>query len=311
MAVASGSRHGHRVNFGGNRRRLYVFAVGTDPANPGIRPLYVKSSADGANFTDWQNLGGNLTAAPGVAAFNGRLYVFAAGVDPANSAIHPLYVKSAADGANFTDWINIGGNLTDAPAAAAFNGRLYAIAKGIDPGNPTIFPLYLKSSADGTNFGEWQNLGGNLTAAPAAVEFGRRLHLFAAGTGSGNRPLYVKSSVDGANFGDWTNLGGNLTAAPAAAAYSPSGVPTLAVLARGSEGALYLKTSTDGATYAEWRSLGGLLKGAPAATGLGGAALSPRSRLRRCPLNPILTAIAAPLGMVSAWSGGGFTTRPR
>lgn len=249
--------------------RLYAFAVGVDPADPNIHPLYVKSSADGANWTGWQSLGGNLTAAPAAAAFNGRLYVFAAGTDPQNPAVRPLYVKSSADGTAFGDWASLGGNLTDAPAATAFNGRLYALAKGIDPTSPGVYPLYLKSSADGSTFGDWSNLGGNLTAAPAAAAFGGRLHLFAAGTAGGMRPLYTKSSADGSNFTDWANLGGDLTSAPAAAVYFPAQQATLAVLARGSDGALYLRTTLDGAAYADWRSLGGFLKGAPAAAGLG------------------------------------------
>ncbi len=223
-----------------------------------------------STFSEWASQGGVLADAPAAASFGGRLYVFAVGIDPANPAIRPLYVKSSADGATFTGWANLGGNLTDAPAAAEFGGRLYAVASGVDPGNPAIRPLYIKTSADGATFGEWQSLGGNLTAAPAAASFNGRLHLFAAGTDGGTRPLYVKSSADGATFTGWANLGGNLTAAPAAAVYYPNGVASLAVLARGSEGALYLKTSADGANFTEWRSLGGLLKGAPAAAGFSG-----------------------------------------
>ena len=62
-----------------------------------------------------------------------------------------LTVSRSRDGVHWDGWQDLGGNLTAAPAAAAFGGRLYAFAKGVDPQRPTIFPLYAKSSADGAS----------------------------------------------------------------------------------------------------------------------------------------------------------------
>ncbi|HET8625911.1 MAG TPA: S8 family serine peptidase, partial [Thermomicrobiales bacterium] len=159
--------------------------------------------------------------------------------------------------AGWSLWASQGGILSDAPAAAGFDGRVYVFAKGSDNA------LYVKSSADGTTFTGWTDLGGILTAAPAAASAGGRLYVFAKGS---DAALYVTSSADGANWAPWQSLGGILTAAPAAA----SAGGTLYVLARGSDGALYLRSSPDGATWTGWRSLGGILTGPPAAAGFDG-----------------------------------------
>jgi len=232
--------------------------------------------ATDTGFTCWSSQGGILSEAPAGTDLNGTLYVFAVGVDPQNPAIHPLYFKTSTDGTNFSAYQSLGGNLTSAPAAASFNGRLYVFASGVDTSNPTIHPLYARSF-DGHAWTDWSSLGGNLTDAPAAATFGGRLYAFAKGVDPQNSnvyPLYVKSSVDGSNFDEWRSLGGNLTAAPAAASYTPTGgVPTLAVFARGTEGALYIRRSMDGINFTDWSSLYGNLKGAPAATSFHGSRL--------------------------------------
>ncbi|HEX5501992.1 MAG TPA: S8 family serine peptidase [Thermomicrobiales bacterium] len=155
-------------------------------------------------------------------------------------------------------WASQGGVLTDAPAAAGFNGRVYVFARGTDNA------LYVKSSADGATFTAWRSLGGVLTAAPATASLGGRLYTFARGA---DNALYVRSSLDGTTWTDWASLGGVLTAAPAAA--SANGA--LYVLARGTDDALYLRSSPDGAAWTPWRSLGGVLTAPPAAAGFRGA----------------------------------------
>lgn len=157
----------------------------------------------------------------------------------------------------WTGWTSLGGVLSDSLSAANFGGRVYVFAKGSDKA------LYVKSSADGTNFTEWSSLGGVLTAAPAAASSGGKLYVFARGY---DNALYVKSSSDGSTFTDWSSLGGVLTAAPAAT--SVSGV--LYVFAKGADNSLYEKHSSDGAAFTGWRNLGGVLTAAPAASGFQG-----------------------------------------
>lgn len=165
-----------------------------------------------------------------------------------------------AEAESWTGWTTLGGILTDSPAAASFNGRVYVFAKGSDDA------LYVKSSADGVNFTDWTNLGGILTAAPAAASANERLYVFAKGS---DNALYIKSSADGTTFTDWLNLGGILTAPPAAASLNN----VLYVFAKGSDNALYEKHAADGVNFTDWRSLGGILTAAPAAVGFQGRIL--------------------------------------
>lgn len=169
----------------------------------------------------------------------------------------PVPAPQPRDCSVYTCWASLGGLLTDSPAAASHQGRLYAFARGSDGA------LYAKASADGATYGDWTGLGGFLTAAPAAASHDGRLYVFARGT---DDALYYRSSGDGLNFSRWVNLGGRLTAAPAAASVNG----TLYVFARGTDYALYVKRATDGANFGDWVNLGGFLNDAPAAAGFGG-----------------------------------------
>lgn len=226
----------------------YVFVKGNDNA------LYVKSSADGINWSAWTNLGGVLTAAPAAATANGQLYVFVKGQDNA------LYIMSSRDGGSWSGWTNLGGVLTAAPAAAGVGNTLYVFVKGADNA------LYVKSTTDGTSFTPWSSQGGVLTAAPAAAALSGNIVVLAKGA---DNALYEKHSPDGVNYTDWRFLGGVLTAAPAAANDDPNGNGQLYILAKGADNALYARTTTDGVNVTDWAYYGGLLAGPPTATGTG------------------------------------------
>lgn len=266
--------------------------VPTAPATP------AKPMPGIGSWSSWQAQGGVLTDAPAAAAFGGRFYVFARGLDNA------LYVKSSADATYWTEWQWLGGVLTAAPAAASTSDRLYVLARGVDSA------MYIMSTRDGVTFTDWRGLGGVLNAPPAAASLNGRLFMFATGA---DNALYVMISSTGEDFGTWSRVGGVLTtgpaatsfldqvhvyvrgsdgalyetvtrdgtdfsswqsrggvllAAPAAAAAAPTGgPPTLYLLATGADGALYERHSLDGASYTGWRSLGGRLVGPPAAAG--------------------------------------------
>ncbi|HET8630867.1 MAG TPA: S8 family serine peptidase [Thermomicrobiales bacterium] len=166
-------------------------------------------------------------------------------------------VPTPPGGTTWSPWTNRGGVLTDSPAAASLNGRVFAFVRGSDNA------LYVKSSADGATWTDWSSLGGILTDAPAAASFDNALYVFAKGS---DNALYMMHSADGQTWSGWTRLGGILTAPPAAA--SANG--TLYVFAKGSDSALYMMSSTDGATFSAWRNLGGILTAAPAAAGFDG-----------------------------------------
>ena len=77
-------------------------------------------------WSGWESLGGVLTSAPAVAAWNyGRLDVFVKGTD--NALWHKWYQGG------WSSWESLGGVLTSAPAVASWSlGRLDVFAKGTD-----------------------------------------------------------------------------------------------------------------------------------------------------------------------------------
>jgi len=55
VAVASGGRHGHRVNFGGNRQRnraIYIVALTQRRCEPLAQAYYAKKRAEGKTGSD-------------------------------------------------------------------------------------------------------------------------------------------------------------------------------------------------------------------------------------------------------------------
>ena len=82
-------------------------------------------------FSGWHSDGGVLTAAPAAASYTPiggaeTLYLFARGTDGA------LYERHTTDGATYTDWASLGGQLVGPPAAAGAGSRLYVVVRWID-----------------------------------------------------------------------------------------------------------------------------------------------------------------------------------
>ena len=122
------------------------------------------------------------------------------------------------------------------------------------------------------SWGRRQPLGGVLASAPTAAEDSTgRMHVFGLGpdgtawhralsapdSASAPRPLSQSQQLGvSMSSSHWSSLGGELDTAPVAAVRSDGSV---AVIARGADGALYLKSQNAAAddTWAEWQSVGG------------------------------------------------------
>jgi hypothetical protein len=128
--------------------RIYQSVRGTDNG------IYNRSSADGTNWTAWQNFGGATLGGPDLEVFNGRLYQTVRGTD------NQIYNRSSADGTNWTAWQNFGGATLADPELKVFNGKLFQAVQGTDD------RIYTRDSFNGTNWNGWQERGG-LTPADA------------------------------------------------------------------------------------------------------------------------------------------------
>ncbi|MFN8538426.1 MAG: hypothetical protein U0232_13240 [Thermomicrobiales bacterium] len=172
--------------------------------------------------------------------FGGVVFVFA------RRGVGAVWVRQT-DGAWYGGWSPLGG-ATDAPPAAASNGRTLAVFIRDAAGQ-----LWVRRSLDGRVFDPWQPLG-ETAAAPVAVGAGGVISVF---TLDGEGMLAVRSSVDGGEFGAPVSLGGPLAAVPVAVAEDERPV----VIGTGMDGRRYRLEG--GATWGVWRPLGGA--GAPLA----------------------------------------------
>lgn len=103
----------------------------------------------------------------------------------------------------------------------------------------------------------FENLGGDLSSAPAVVETGSgKLEVFIRGK---NHKL-VQRSWDGTRWSGWKNLGGNLASAPAVV---HTGSGNLEVFIRGEQGDDLVQRSWNGSRWSGWKNLGGDIASAP------------------------------------------------
>lgn len=143
-------------------------------------------------------------------------------------------------------WQSLGGELTEAPAAASTGeNRLDVFARA------TNDALYRRSWTGKTWTG-WEELGGRLASAPAAVSWGPgRLDVFLRGI---NNKLWQWWS-DGPRSG-WQELDGELTSAPAVASQERG---SLDVFARATDMMLYRK-KWRGSSWGEWTPVPGSIR---------------------------------------------------
>ncbi|MDF2533057.1 MAG: hypothetical protein K0Q65_2638, partial [Clostridia bacterium] len=123
------------------------------PPAPGPGP------APGGRWSQWEDLGGVLTSAPGVSSWApNRLDTFVRGSD--NALYHKWW-----NGSRWSDWENLGGTLTSAPAAVSWgNNRIDVFGRGT---NNAMWHIFW----NGSRWSDWEDLGGGLTSAPAAASW--------------------------------------------------------------------------------------------------------------------------------------------
>ncbi len=113
----------------------------------------------------------------------------------------------------------------------------------------------------GSQWVEWQSLGGNHKYGPAAVSVAAdRVDVYSVGT---DNALWQKH-WNGTQWSNWESRGGTFTSGPAAVSLSPG---TVHLYARGADNALWQKW-WNGTQWSNWESLGGTLTSGPAAVSL-------------------------------------------
>lgn len=224
------------------RNRIDVVVRGTN------NHLYQAARVNGE--WAWYDLGGSLTSSPTCVSWGpNRIDVFARGAD--TSLVHLAF-----DGAGWSDWESLGGELAEGsgPDAASWGpNRIDVFIRGTDN------KLWQKAWT-GTQWDDWVDHGGRLTSDPGAVSWGHnRISIFARRLDS----QMMRKGWDGTNWSDWAPYGGrfNEGSGPDAVAAGPNQVE---LYARGMEGALW-RRSWDGSRWTSWTKLGGEITSDPGA----------------------------------------------
>jgi hypothetical protein len=194
-------------------------------------------------WSNWESLGGVITAGPGVSSWAGdRLDTFVKGTDNA------VYHKWLSGG--WSAWESLGGVVDGSPAAVSWaSGRIDLFARGMDN---ALFHKWFDGSWHG-----WESLGGTITSGPAVCSWAPgRLDVFAKGTDNAVWHKWFDGSWHG-----WESLGGVIDGEPAAVSWSSGRID---VFARGMDNALFHKWF-DG-SWSNWESLGGIITAGPAAS---------------------------------------------
>ena len=164
------------------------FVTGTD------NNLYHMSVVNGKQ-SGWENLGGYLTSSPAAASpGSGRVNVFVRGSD---GAVYQRYWPNAG---SWSNWTSLGGQIPagTGPAASSWgSGRLDLLVQGMNGA------LYHKSYS-GSTWSSWENLGGYLTASPAAATApgSKIIDVFVRGSDNG---LWQKTYNNG-GWGTWQSF---------------------------------------------------------------------------------------------------------
>ncbi len=173
----------------------------------------------------WDSLGGAFTSGP-AAVFRAKLNT-GAGIDVfARGGDYGLWQR-AYRGANWSDWLSVGGSLASAPAVAAGGTALLDVfARGND--NALWHRNFDENRENRGTWTNWESLGGFLSSGPAVVAWGgdaglpyhsyEAQHLDVFGLGN-DRALWHRS-LDHGRWSTWESLGGqNIAGDPRAASW--------------------------------------------------------------------------------------------
>ena len=230
-----------------------------DPARLDV----VRRGADGdveqrtwtGTWSGWSSIGGAVSSRPALTwAPDGSLWVFA--LSPDDTLVFRRY--TAAKG--WSGWKSNGRTLGSAPGVTAQGKSLDVFARDAD--GSLVQRTWRRGGAH-RGWSRWQDLGGEITAPPAAVwRSDEVLDVFVRGS---TGLLYETSSESRGAWSTWLNLGGTVMSGPAVAS-RVTGQEDLFV--RGNKGDVGTR-HFDGSWAGSWSSLGGFASSGPGATTLG------------------------------------------
>lgn len=239
-----------------------------------------RRSLVGGMWSEWEDLGvphsgnyGPSPARPAAVAFGaGQMAVF---VGLQDGTVSYKYW----DGRGWSDWIGLGGSLSDHLLVAAVDGTsLYVFGRGY---NKEL--MYITGTGMPGSWSGWRSLGGTLSddhrdGIAAVSSRPGRMDVVAlwSDNSAHHRATSLLVSSGGAQLGDrdpgptgwtsWQPLGGSFTSGLTMTSWGPN---RLDVFGLGPDYALYQKSWNGSSWSGGWSSLGGVGGSTPAVTALG------------------------------------------
>jgi hypothetical protein len=224
---------------------LHVFGRGVDQQ---VYHRYQMAYPDGprtrVKWDSWVHMGGPASSAPSVLLdHESMLNVFIRGGDRQLWRVRQVSVLAEKSIVRWGEWEPLGGVLASAPRVANLVSSMWlvmAVIRGADKG--MWMRQQTSSLTSGVGWGEWTNLQGVLTQAPAVIagEDGT-VDVLARGT---DRRVYLKHrqlTAQGSVWGEWEDLGGTATVSPAVERNDDG---MLRVFIRMPDRAIYMRTQT-------------------------------------------------------------------
>lgn len=152
-----------------------------------------------------------------------------------------VYQRAYVPDSGWTEWLNLGGNMSGRVTAVNYRGALNVYAVNRTNGN-----MYQKAYSNGAWL-PWENLGGEFRGSPAVIQWGEALNVY--GVSKDNGYLYQKSYVPGSSWTGWNRIGdGVFDGSPTAAIHDGE----LQVGALSPSGRLYLNSYVNGGGWQGW-----------------------------------------------------------
>jgi hypothetical protein len=217
-------------------------------------------SYDGAQWSEWQDLGGSLAGAVATCSRGaGTLSIGVRGTD--GQAWHRAFgntgssSSSSSSSSGWASWEPLGGNITyDTGFVARSRDSMDAFVSAPDG---QCWHKAWSSSSSSSGWAKWEALGGYLDSSPKVVSWGSD-HMSIYCRGQDGQAWWKR--WNGFTWDSWVSLGGSVVGTPAAVVWTGFE----AVFVRGTDGACWYRSWQAG-SWSQWLSLGGNLKHEPEA----------------------------------------------
>jgi acylphosphatase len=193
--------------------RIEVFAIGTDQA---LNHIWQTAPNGGPNqnaWSPWAGLAGGITHLATAVNQDGRVEVFAIGIDQALNHIWQTAPNGGPNQNAWSPWAGLAGGIRHLATTVNQDGRVEVFAIGIDQALNHIWQTDANGGPNRTAWSQWAGLGGGIRHLAAAINQDGRVEVFAIGTDQALNHIWQAALNGGPNrtaWSQWAGLGGGI-----------------------------------------------------------------------------------------------------